>query len=312
MPVGLSSPDWSVEGSTWPHHVHSRFLRASGHRWHLQRWGQGPRVLLVHGTGASTHSFAELAGILADHAELLLLDLPGHGFTQTPALKTISLQTVSEDIASLLRAEKFAPDVIIGHSAGAAVAHQLVLSEGFTPGLVISINGAFRSFPGIAKLIAPTLAKALYFNPLASMAIARSMASEDSVERLVAQIGSHLPHQNVQLYTRLLRYPGHISGALAMMSGWALEGMEAALVRSPVPSVFVVGENDRAVAPQVSADLADGMVGGSIVRIPNAGHLVHEEEPALVAETILRVLKGPSEGPLSRPHQEGQGHETTR
>ena len=35
----------------------SRFVEAAGLRWHVQILGNGPTLLLVHGTGASTHSW---------------------------------------------------------------------------------------------------------------------------------------------------------------------------------------------------------------------------------------------------------------
>ncbi len=52
--------------------------------WHVQQMGQGPKLLLLHGTAASTHSFRALAPLLAPHFTLLIPDLPGHAFTETP------------------------------------------------------------------------------------------------------------------------------------------------------------------------------------------------------------------------------------
>jgi magnesium chelatase accessory protein len=67
--------------------------------------GQGkthrrPTVLLLHGTGASTHSWRALAPLLARRCTVVALDLPGHGFTGTPAeAEGFSLPAVASGIS---------------------------------------------------------------------------------------------------------------------------------------------------------------------------------------------------------------------
>ena len=67
--------------SDWPLKHASQLIEREGIRWHVQIIGSGPPVLLLHGTGASTHSMADLAMALSDHYTCVLVDLPGHGFT---------------------------------------------------------------------------------------------------------------------------------------------------------------------------------------------------------------------------------------
>ena len=61
-------PDWDRDGRDWPHRAASRFVDAAGLRWHLQEFGapQAPGLLLLHGTGAATHSWRGLAPLLAE------------------------------------------------------------------------------------------------------------------------------------------------------------------------------------------------------------------------------------------------------
>ena len=67
--------DWSRDGATWPHHERSRFVQAAGLRWHVQQFpgpqADSPSVLLLHGTGASSHSWRDLAPLLAQRFEVL-------------------------------------------------------------------------------------------------------------------------------------------------------------------------------------------------------------------------------------------------
>src|SRR3954465_13439845 len=79
---------WDRDGRDWPHREASRFIEAAGLRWHVQIMGQGPAALLLQGTGGSTHSFRDLAPLLARRFTVVMPDLPGHGLNATPAPST--------------------------------------------------------------------------------------------------------------------------------------------------------------------------------------------------------------------------------
>ncbi len=49
------------DGADWPNRQASALIEAHGLRWHVQSMGEGPGLLLLHGTGASTHSWRGLA-----------------------------------------------------------------------------------------------------------------------------------------------------------------------------------------------------------------------------------------------------------
>ena len=61
-----SAPEWDVEGRDWPNRVSQPFRQGSRHSWHVQIMGRGAVLLLIHGTGAATHSWRALAPMLSD------------------------------------------------------------------------------------------------------------------------------------------------------------------------------------------------------------------------------------------------------
>ena len=61
-----STLSWDQDGHDWPNRDASRFVEAAGLTWHVQIAGQGPVLLLLHGTGASTHSWRDLLPGLAE------------------------------------------------------------------------------------------------------------------------------------------------------------------------------------------------------------------------------------------------------
>ena len=98
------APLWERDGRDWPNREASRFVQAGGLRWHVQVIGAGPPLLLVHGTGAATHSWRGLVPLLAPYFTVIAPDLPGHGFTGRPAARGLSLPGMAAGLAALLDA----------------------------------------------------------------------------------------------------------------------------------------------------------------------------------------------------------------
>ncbi|MEM7397688.1 MAG: alpha/beta fold hydrolase, partial [Pseudomonadota bacterium] len=113
--------DFTRDGRNWPNREASRFVDAAGIKWHVQVMGNGPVVLLVHGTAASSHSFGDLAKLLYNGFTVVVPDLPGHGFTNLPPASRLSLPSMAADLSALMLALELSPSLVVGHSAGAAI-----------------------------------------------------------------------------------------------------------------------------------------------------------------------------------------------
>ena len=274
------------DGRDWPNREASAFVETKDFRWHIQRMGKGPKLFMLHGTGASTHSWAGLLPLLAKRFDVLAPDLPGHAFTQAKRSPDLSLRGMTRACAALLGTLDFPPKVVVGHSAGAAILAQMCLTGCIAPDLLVSLNGAFLPFEGPAQVVFPSIAKLLFLNPLVPRAFSW-MASENSVANLIAGTGSHIDRRGLDLYARLIGNPAHVAGALGMMANWDLSRMADDLPRLRMRVLFVVGANDKAVPPRNAEMLAASMPNAQVVVIPNAGHLAHEEKPEETAEIIF-------------------------
>lgn len=284
---------WARDGANWPHRAHSRFVHAGGLHWHVQVAGQGPVLLLLHGTGASSHSMAGLLPLLAGRFTVVVPDLPGHAFTDAlPG--TASLPAMSRVLAALLAVVGLAPPALVaGHSAGAAIGAQLVL-DGHAPArAVVAINGALRPFDGLAGLLFAPLARLVGGGPLlpglVSRLVARQARDPRSLRRLIDGTGSTVPPASAALYARLVQSPAHVAGALAMMSHWDLRPLAEALPRLPAPLWLLASDRDRMVPPAQAHELARRLPRARCVPLPATGHLAHEEQPAPVAALIAQA-----------------------
>ncbi|MGD0532856.1 MAG: alpha/beta fold hydrolase BchO [Methyloceanibacter sp.] len=279
------------DGQDWPNRDASRFVEAAGLSWHVQVMGQGPLVLLVHGTGASTHSYGQLAQILAKAFTVVVPDLPGHGFTDLPASERLSLPGMAEDLGQLLDALDLHPVLAVGHSAGAAILVQMCLDGRSAPAGLVSINGALLPFGSIAGQFFAPFAKLLVLNPFVPWFISWRAASPDAVARLIKNIGSTIEPQDVERYGRLFQTESHVSAALGMMAHWDLFTLERNLHRLEVPLVLAVGSADRAISPEDAFRVREHLPEAQVVLLHGLGHLAHEERPEEVAEIIVKAAQ---------------------
>jgi magnesium chelatase accessory protein len=282
------APRWDHEGRDWPNRDASRFVEAGGLRWHVQIMGHGPVLLLLHGTGAATHSWRDLAPLLARHFTVVAPDLPGHGFSRMPPPSGLSLPGMAKSLTALLRALDMAPALAAGHSAGAAILARMSLNRSIFPAGLISLNGAFLPLAGApARLFSP-LAKLLARVPLVPQIFAWHVGDPAVAARLMRGTGSVIDPAGMAFYARLMRRPSHPAAALGMMANWDLEPLQRDLPRLEPSLVLVIGDNDRTIPPAEGRRVARLVPRSELVMLPAVGHLAHEERPAEVAALIER------------------------
>ncbi len=278
---------WERERRSWPNHEASRFVRAAGIRWHVQQAGSGPALLLVHGTGASAHSWRDLLPILAATHTVTAVDLPGHAFTEAVPASCYGLAGMGRALAELLAAIGQTPALCVGHSAGAALLCRMALDGLLAPERIVSLNGAFLPLGGAASVLFAPIAKLFAASPWMARTIAQRAGEPAAVARLIAGTGSTLDARGVELYARLVREPCHVAGALGMMANWNLLSLERDLGGLRTPLTLIAAEHDRAVPPQQAERLRARLERATLVRVPRLGHLAHEEAPGRFAELVL-------------------------
>ena len=293
----MSKPDWNTDGRDWPNREASCFVVAGGLRWHVQVAGDGPVLLLLHGAGAATHSWRDVLPLLAEHYTVVAPDLPGHGFTATPAASGLTIPGMARGIAALLAELGLVPTATVGHSAGAGIALRLVLDGLVPPVPVISLNGALLPFPGIAAKLFPGIARLLFVNPLMPRILSLQARQPGAVERVIRGTGSMIDPAGVELYRRLFARSGHVAGTLGMMANWDLESLRRDLSRLKSPLELIAGDRDGTVPASVSRQVA-GLVPGARYRLlPGLGHLMHEQDPPLLARLIRDAASGMGASP---------------
>lgn len=280
---------WAQHQASWPQAEHSRFVRVAQGTWHVQVMGQGPALLLLHGTGAGSFSWRALLPLLAQHFRVYAPDLPGHVFTGRGVATDLSLRGMSDAVLALTQALRLKPQAIAGHSAGAAIAADMVLRE---PSLhdtaLIGLNPAWLPLPGLASWLFGPAAKLAALNPASAWLTAKWASRPGVVAKALAQTGSRLDAQALHWYETVFAHAGHVHSVLGMMAAWDMAALAQSLPRIQHRVLMLVGERDQTV-PVDLAEQALGLLPAAQLQCQaGLGHLAHEERPQETAEAILR------------------------
>jgi magnesium chelatase accessory protein len=261
----------------------------------VQMIGEGPICLLLHGTGAATHSWRDVMPSLARHYTVVAMDLPGHGFTKGSGQRP-TLEGMAKSVAALLDALEIMPALIVGHSAGVAIAAQMLLDKQWRAPL-IGFTPALMPFPGLAAKIFPSLAKMLFTNPFVAIIFSRmAQAPGQTAKFLGRATGSKIDAAGARYYTRLFSKSGHCDGAIRMMANWQLEGLGARLGELTSPVLLVSAADDAAI-PKAAVLQAVALIPAcETLEMAAVGHLAHEEDPVQAAKIVTEFANVGAEG----------------
>lgn len=233
-----------------------------------------PALIFIHGSGDSAHAWdAVIRQLGADAPDALALDLPGHGaraHESPPTPHTVVAYAAA--VLADLNQRGLERVLLAGHSLGSAIALQLALdAPERVRGIVLVGAGArLRVLPAILELA--------HTDPPAAqrqlLTLGYAPANEPMAERYLAREQALAPDT---LYSDLA----------------ACDGFEimARLPGIQQPALLLVGDGDRLTPPKYAAFLADHLPNNAIVTVPNAGHMLMDEAPMVVAHAIGTWLK---------------------
>ncbi|QWD21078.1 alpha/beta fold hydrolase [Polynucleobacter paneuropaeus] len=275
----------------WPNRQHSRLISVGDLDWHVQLSGQGPVVLLLHGTGSSTHSWSDLIPLLEPHSQVLVPDLPGHAFTQGAKLEDLKLDVIAHSLQKLIEQLGIeAPSIVVGHSAGAPLAIRFAVAAAKQPKLVIALNPSFIPPPPVyTSFFRPLLGPITRSSTLSSL-LASLSPSLGMVDKLLDSTNTNLPEARRVYYRKLFERSDHVRGSMNFMAAADIQKVlaEANLYRGKL--ICVLGNQDAWIpAKPLEKIIGDYFPAAEVLKW-EGGHIMHELEPSRVAKLILDGL----------------------
>jgi magnesium chelatase accessory protein len=276
----------------WPNREFSRVVRAGGIEWHVQVAGSGPTLLLLHGTGSSVHTWADLLVPLAGMGTVVAPDLPGHGFTRSATPWRLSLPEVATSLEALLAALDVPPVAIgIGHSAGAALAIQWALHARRKPAAIVGFNPSLVPPPDLYDNFLAPFITPIATSPFVTTGLAALASRSWLVGGLLDSTRSRLSAAQRERYLALFARAEHVQGTMEFMAATNLKALLAAAHDFAIPTTFVLGRLDHWVPDRpVRRVLARDFPRARVLNW-QGGHLLHEEHPGRAVRLVAEVLE---------------------
>jgi magnesium chelatase accessory protein len=283
---------WDTLKAQWPNAQHSQFINTTDVRWHVQMFGDGPALLLLHGLGSSTHTWRAIAPFLSKHYQVIAVDVPGHAFSSIPSSANASFVGMTKSLRELMDALHIWPFGVIGHSAGACLAAKLILNAPNLPSpALIALNPAWLPLPGLANWMFPVSAKLIALNPMSAWLFAKHLSKDLVIHKILSSTGSQLREDDIFFYRVLMQSPSHLKGVLQMMSRWDLGDLPEQLSQLKSRVLIQAGINDLTIPFGHAVTSHHKIKQSQLQALSDLGHLAHEEKPQACAEQILDWLE---------------------
>jgi esterase len=246
----------------------------------------GPRIAFCHGLFGQGKNWTSIAKALAADFRLILVDLPNHG--RSAWTDSVSYAQMAEQVGALLHERSGGePLTVVGHSMGGKVAMGLALLHPELVARLCVVDIAPVSYGGLSSFAEYVRGmRAIDLEHLSDRAGAdRELQpyAPDPVVRgfLLQNLRREGRGWRWQMNLRLL------GDHLQEVGDWPV------LDASPYagPTLWLAGAQSSYVTPEAGVLMRELFPRVQLVRVKNAGHWVHSEQPEVFVGALRRFLK---------------------
>jgi pimeloyl-ACP methyl ester carboxylesterase len=266
-------------------------VELAGMRLHVRDSGpkDAPAVVLIHGFGASLHTWEPWARELARHHRVIRLDLPGCGLSEPDPTGDYTDARSVQLLIALLDQRGIERATLIGHSIGGRIAWTfaarhperidklvLIAPDGFaSPGFGY---GAAAEVPVSMQLMRHVLPR-----PLLRMSLEPAYADP-----------AVLTDALTTRYHELMLAPGSRAALLSRLQQTTLIDPRPLLRGIQASTLLLWGERDVMIPFANSADYLASLPRARLVPFAGVGHLPHEEAAVRSLAPLLDFLTPPA------------------
>jgi pimeloyl-ACP methyl ester carboxylesterase len=249
--------------------------------------GDGPPLVLVHGTPFSSVVWHRVAPHLARLRRVYYWDLLGYGRSEMRAGQDVSLGVQNRVFSALLDHWGLdAPDVV-AHDFGGATALRAHILDGRDYATLTLIDPVAIGPSGSPFVQAAREHEAVF--------AALPAYIHEAILRAYIAGAAHRPLAEGDLQRYVEPWLGATGQPafyrqIAQMNDRYTDEVERRYGEVRCPATILWGEADRWIPHTRGADLAQRIPGAELRLVPGAGHLVQEDAPEAIVAAVLGVL----------------------
>lgn len=240
-----------------------------------------PPLVIAHGLYGSGRNWGVIARRLADHREVVAVDMRNHG--ESPRAESQSYPDMASDLADVIHSLG-APVDVLGHSMGGKAAMVLALTR---PGLV-------------RRLIVADIAPVAYAHDqtrnaqaMAGIELSRISTRAEADAALAITVEDPALRafflQSLDLRERPPRWRLNLQVLEAEMP--KIVGWPGTAGQFDGPALFLTGAESHYVRPEHRDTIRALFPKARFAKIPGAGHWLHAEKPREFEETVRVFLE---------------------
>jgi pimeloyl-ACP methyl ester carboxylesterase len=255
--------------------------------------GHSP-VLLIHGNGDEADTWRHVFEPLAGSFRVLALDLPGFGRSKPSS--SGDLKSLAVAITELVAALNLQRVHLVGSSMGAVVAALFAVQHPSLTASLTMVGGANPSLgqvsasPAIQTMLEPGVGEN-YYNGLRTQGIDAAFATlEPYYANLQGMSRSDREFLRARVWARVCSDTQREAFFAALRSLFDADqppivGLEK------FPSRFIWGQFDHIIPVQSAWKLQESLPNAKLEILPDAGHLVHQEQPEAFLGALVPFLR---------------------
>jgi pimeloyl-ACP methyl ester carboxylesterase len=266
----------------------SDYIDVAGIKLHVRDSGpkSAPALIMLHGLAASLHTWEPWAQTLSKDFRVIRYDLPGFGLTGADPTNDYSEARSMQVLAALM--DKLGVDraSIIGNSMGGRLAWRFAAEQPARVTSVVLISPDGFESPGYEYgkgLDVPVMVKMMrYVLPKSFLRASLEPAYADP---------TRLTPEAIDRYYDMLIAPGVRDAMIARMGQTILVPPPPLLQKIAAPVLLLWGEKDALIPVTNAADYQKDLKSSTIAKLPDLGHVPHEEAPDVSVVPVIAFLK---------------------
>ena len=272
----------------------SQFIEINELTVHVKTNGHGePVFVLLHGFGASLFSWHAVMEPFSQYGTVIAYDRPAFGLTERPMTWTgenpYSPQASVDLLLGLLDHFNIQKAILVGNSAGGMVSMQFTLQHPDRVQALILVDPAVYEGGGGPSWLRPFY-NTLQMNHLGPLIVRSIQSSGINLIKMAWYDPSKITPETMAGYTKPLRADNWDRALWYFTAASQPAGLPEHLSEFTLPVLVITGDTDKIVPTANSVRLAGALPNARLVIIPQAGHVPHEEQPALFMQAVGEFL----------------------
>jgi pimeloyl-ACP methyl ester carboxylesterase len=247
-----------------------------GFKLHVRDDGprDAPAIIMLHGFGASLHTFEPWAQALDGTNRVIRFDLPGSGLSEPDPTGIYTDARSMDLLLALMDRLGISKASLVGNSIGGRLAWTFAATHPDRVNKLVLISPDGFASPGFAYGRAPEVPRVLtimrYVLPrfLLRMNLVAAYANPEA-----------LTDQTLERYHALLLASGNRAALIERMRQTVLRDPVPLLRRIQAPVLLLWGQKDAMIPIANAADYLGALPQATLVTLPGLGHVPQEEDP---------------------------------